>query len=119
MPHWRSMQDSDWLRAYDLQGKDYTVTIDKVVAGEVTGEKGKKSKKPVAFFRGAKKPLALNSTNCKTVARMYGTDTDQWVGKQITLFVSTTQKDGEELECIRIRPAIPRGKEQGDGQTAS
>lgn len=104
MPHWRSMQDSDWLRAYDLQGKDYTVTIEKVVAGEVTGEGGIKSKKPVAFFKGAKKPLALCATNCKTIARMYGNDTVEWVGKQITLFCTTTRaKSGEETECIRIR----------------
>lgn len=111
MPNWRSMQDSEWLRAYDLQGKDYTVTIDKVVAGEVTGDKGRKTKKPVAFFKGAKKPLALNSTNCKTIARMFGNNTDDWIGKQVTLFVSMTSKDGEELECIRIRPQAHRGND--------
>ncbi len=105
------MTDSDWLRAYDLQGKDYTVTIEKVVAGEVTGEKGKKTKKPVLFFKGAKKPLAANATNCKTIARMYGNDTSAWVGKAITLFVSTTQKDGEEMECIRVRPVTKEKSE--------
>lgn len=104
MPHWREMTDSDWLRAFDLQGKDVTVTVEKVVAGEVTGEKGKKSKKPVVFFVGKKKPLAMNSTNCKTVARMYGNNTEQWIGKSITLYTATTQKDGEEMPCIRIRP---------------
>lgn len=110
MAHWRSMTDSDWLRAYDLQGKDFTVTIDRVVAGEVTGEKGKVTRKPVLYFRGAKKPLAANSTNCRTIARMYGNDCDAWAGKQVTLFVSTTKKDGEEMECIRIRPVVPGRK---------
>ncbi len=110
--HWRAMTDSDWLRAYDLQGKDYTVTIEKVVAGEVTGEKGKKTKKPVLFFRGAKKPLAANATNCKTIARMYGNDTGAWVGKAVTLYVAMTSKDGEEMECIRIRPSVPKGADQ-------
>lgn len=110
MPHWREMTDSDWLRAFDLQGRDCTVTIERVEAGELVGEKGRKTKKPVAFFAGKSKPLALNATNCKTIARMYGTKTEGWHGKRITLFCSVTTKDGEETPCIRIRPEVPQDK---------
>ncbi len=111
MPHWREMTESDWLRAFDLQGRDVTVTIEKVVAGEVTGEKGKKSKKPVLYFKGKNKPLAANATNCKTIARMYGNDTNAWLGKAITLYTAMTQKDGEEMPCIRVRPTAAKGNE--------
>lgn len=109
MSHWRAMTDSEWLRSFDLQGRDVTVTIDKVVAGEVTGENGRVNKRPVLYFRGKGKPLAANATNCKTIARMYGNDTREWVVKRVTLFPATTKaKSGEMVDCLRIRPEIPK-----------
>lgn len=112
MPHWREMTDSDWLRAFDLQGRDVTVIIEKIDPGEVTGEGGKKSRKPVAHFKSKTKPLALNATNCKTIARMYGNKTEEWLGKAITLYPTVTQKGGEETPCIRVRPSAPGRKEE-------
>lgn len=104
------MVDRDYMFAFDLQGKDVTVTIDRVVAGELTGQGGRKSKKPLCYFRESKsgKPLALNATNCKTIAAMYGNDTDGWVGKRVTLYPTTTQMGGETMECIRVRPQVPK-----------
>ncbi len=112
MPHWREMTESDWLRAFDLQGRDVTVTIEKVVPGEVTGEGGKKSKRPVVYFKGKNKPLALNATNCKTIARMFGNETNAWAGKAITLYPTVTQKGGEETPCLRVRPAAAKGNQE-------
>jgi len=110
MAHWKSMMDRDFMYAFDLQGKDVTVTIDRVVAGELTGQGGRKSKKPLCYFKESKsgKPLALNSTNCKTIAALYGHDTDAWVGKPITLYPTKTQMGGEEMDCIRVRPSAPK-----------
>lgn len=112
MPHWKSMTDRDWLFAFDLQGKDVTLTIERVEAGNVSGTGGKKTRKPVVHFKEGqnKKPLALAVTNCKTIAGMYGNDTDAWVGKRITLFPTTTTFGGETVECIRVRPNIPTAK---------
>ena len=119
MVHYRSLYDgSDFLFAFDLLGKDQTVTIEKVVAGEVSGEKGRKSKKPIVSFVGAKKRLALNKTNGKTIAAMYGTDTEQWTGKRVTLFPTTTDFGGETVECIRCRPnRPPEPRNTGKGAT--
>lgn len=110
--HWKSLMDRDFMYAFDLQGKDVTVTIDRVVGGELTGPGGKKSKKPLCYFRESKsgKPLALNSTNCKCIAGLYGNDTDAWIGKRITLWPTTTQMGGETVDCIRVRPKVPSGK---------
>lgn len=112
MGHWKSLMDRDFMYAFDLQGKDVTVTIDRVVGGELTGPGGKKSKKPLCYFRESKsgKPLALNATNCKCIAQLYGNDTDEWIGKRITLYPTTTQMGGETCDCIRVRPKIPAGK---------
>lgn len=106
------MMDREYMFAFDLQGKDVTVTIDRVTAGELTALGGRKSRKPLCYFREGreKKPLALNATNCKAIAAMYGNDTADWVGKRITIYPTTTQMAGETVECIRVRPGVPTGK---------
>lgn len=106
----RTFFDSNYITAFDLLGHDVTVTIDKVVGGEVVGEGGKKAKKPIMYFVGKKKPLALNKTNMKAIHKMYGTfDRHQLAGKRVTLFPTTCQRSGETVECVRIRPMIPKG----------
>lgn len=109
MPHWKSMMHRDYLFAFDLQGRDCTVTIAKVTGGEITGDGGKKTKKPICSFKESRdgRPLALNATNCKTIAAMYGNDTAAWAGKRITIYPTTTNFGSEVRECIRVRPGVP------------
>lgn len=111
MPDFRMMFDKDYLYAYMLQGKEWTLEIERVLGGEITGEGGKKSKKPICWFKGRKKPLALNVTNCKTIASMYGVRTEEWIGKKITIYPSTTEFGNKgTVDCIRVRQGIPRGQ---------
>jgi len=105
------MMERDFLYAFDLQGKEWTLTIKEVKAGTVIGDGGKKSKKPVCWFEKSEKPLALNSTNCKAIASMYGNDVSVWVGKPVTLFPTTTRFGSETVDCIRIKVAKPKGSE--------
>lgn len=114
MAHFKSFFDRDYIYAFDLNGKDVTVEISKVVQGELTGSGGRKARKPVAYFKGKEKGLALNSTNCKTIAALYGNDTTAWVGKRITLYPTTTTMGGDTVECIRVRPRAPNGNAKTD-----
>jgi len=109
--HYKKMfDDKEHLYAFDLDGREVTVQIDKCFAGELAGEKGRKSKKPMLKFVGKEKKLAINKTNGKTIASLYGTDTDGWAGKWITIYPTTTDFGGETVDCIRIRPQVPQGK---------
>ena len=115
MPDVRTMFQKDYLYAFHLDGKDCTVTIERVAQGAVPGRdkatgKETKTKKPLVFFKGKEKPLALNITNVKTIAGMYGFRTEDWLGKRITLFPTTCEAFGKTEECIRIRPKIPSDK---------
>jgi len=115
MPDYRSFFDRDYIAAFDLNGKDQTVTISKVEGRTLTGNNGRKDKKPVIFFEGREKGLALNKTNSKTIASMYGNNTDTWVGKSLTLYPTTTSSPEGTVDCIRIRPKAPApGKEKTD-----
>lgn len=110
MAHWRTaMEDKDFLFAFNLDGKEFTLTIRSVAGGVITGDKGKTNKKPIATFVETPKKLALNTTNCKTIQAIYGTgDMAAWSGKRITLYPTVTQMGGETVDCIRVRPVVPQ-----------
>src|SRR5882672_6382643 len=87
----RTLFDRDYIGAFDLQGRDVTVTIIKVIGGELTAMGGRKSKKPILYFEAKDKGMITNKTNAKTIATMYGNFTEGWIGKRITLFVSQSR----------------------------
>lgn len=110
MPDFRTMYEKDFIFAFDLDGRDVTATIERVIAGELTGTGGKKAKKPIVYFKGSPKGLALCVTNGRTIAALYGNKTEAWVGKRITMFPTTTQFGGAVVDCIRIRNSVPSSK---------
>jgi hypothetical protein len=103
----RSFYDKKFIYAFDLQGKDVTLTIARVVRGELTNRQGKE-KKPIVYFEGTEKGLGLNATNRETIASIVGGyNVKDWVGKRITLYPTTTQFGKQTVECIRVRPTAP------------
>lgn len=105
---YRSMFDREYIGAWDLQGRDLVVEISRVEAGTLTGSGGRKNKKPIVHFKGKERGLALNKTNAKTIATLYGNDTTQWIGKRITIYPTTTTFGSEQMDCIRVRPTKPQ-----------
>lgn len=106
MPHWRSLgPDPRYLAAYQLNGKEVTVTIDRVVSERVTGSNGKTDTCRVMYFQGAKLPFICNVTNGTVCAKLYGSDTDAWKGKPITLYPTTIvdRITKETIDCIRFK----------------
>ena len=104
--HWKRLMNPDYIGAYWLpEGEDVTVTIDHVVREMITGTGGKKEECTVAHLKGVK-PFILNATNSKTIAKLYGPYIEDWAGKRITLYASTTKMAGDTVECLRIRPQV-------------
>jgi hypothetical protein len=102
---YRALFERDYLAAWELKGKDVTVTIDKVEPREMRVEGGAKMWKPVVFFVGKRKGLVLNITNAATIAALHGDDTDGWIGRPITLFAEKTTLKNKQVEGIRVRGA--------------
>lgn len=106
--HWKRLINPDYLGAYSLPvGQDMTVVIESVGKEIVIGTGGKKDECTVARIQG-NKPMILNNTNCKTIAKLYGAYIEDWTGKPITLFASTTKLAGDTVECLRIRPVVAK-----------
>jgi hypothetical protein len=111
--HWKLMMDRDFIGAADLRGQDRTLTIKSVTAGDLPIPDSKKTqRKPVISFEETPKKLALNSTNGKTIAALYGPLTVAWAGKRVTLFPTTAKFKGKEVEAVRIRDVVPAPKGQ-------
>jgi hypothetical protein len=110
--HWKMLINPDYIGAYALPpGQDLTVTIESVSREIVTSTGGKKEECTVARLKGHK-PLILNVTNSKSIARLYGPYIEDWAGKPITLYASTTKLAGEMVECVRIRPQVVQQQPQ-------
>ncbi len=101
--HYKLLFPSDYVGAHDLGGEDKTVTVAKVSVQELTMQGGATEQKPVVEFSDAKKKLVLNKTNAAIVAKLHGTNTDDWVGKRITLYPTKTKCGRDVVDCIRVR----------------
>lgn len=108
--HWKRLINPDYIGAYAIpEGEDLTVKIDYVQVEEVTGSQGKKDVCSVMHLVG-EKPMILNVTNSKSIAKLYGPYIEDWRGKLVTLYASTTRLAGETVECLRIRPQVAERK---------
>lgn len=105
--HWKQLVNPNYLGVYSLpDGQDMTVIIDSVSREMVVQAGGKKEECTVAKIKG-NKPMILNRTNCKTIAKLYDSPyIEDWAGKQITIFASTTKLAGDIVECLRVRPVV-------------
>jgi len=107
MSHFMKMYDSRFVGSWDLEGKgEATVTIASVSVVEVHNpENQEKENKPALTFTKGTKGLILNKTNAKAIAAIHGTDTDNWIGKDIVLYATTCKAFGKQVECIREKAA--------------
>ena len=101
------MYPSKYVAVEDLRGRDINVTISRVVPEKLKTNDGKTKKAWLIYFEKADKPLICNVTNARTIARLYGTEAEQWIGKRITLYPTTCEAFGQTTTCIRIRDRAP------------
>ena len=101
------VDNSKYLRASDLIGKERNVTIAGVTRGEFTSDTGAKTVKPVVEFNDGSQALVLNKTNLAALEMMFGTDMDRWAGQTIRLYGDRVPFRGKIVDTIRIsRPKV-------------
>lgn len=89
---------SKYLKAADLQGRQVTVTIDRAEQDKLGDDT-----KLIVYFQGKEKGLVCNKTNANNIAAIYGQDTDDWRGCEITLFEAMVDFQGKTVPSIRVR----------------
>ena len=113
---YRLLFPSLYLGAHDLQGKDVTLTIRRVVVEELKTERGSE-KKPICYFEETRpkaektgdkeKRIVLNKTNATSIAALHGNEIDEWGGKKVTFYPTQAQAFGKIVDCIRVREEVP------------
>ena len=114
-------RDSEYLGAEDIDpGSEPVLTIDHIYNGMVTLQRGKENKDVITFKEervpGIKnvRPLIVNSTNRKTLRKIYKAVTaENLEGKRIQLYLDPNVRDpstGDKVDGIRIRPKVPSAK---------
>lgn len=92
---------------YDLPGQEITVTIKSIVDEQVINN-GQKEGCTVAHFVENCKPMILNLTNKKTLAKLYKTkDSAKLAGKRITIGYEKVKAFGKISDALRIRNIVP------------
>jgi len=108
--HYKKLINPEYLGEYEFQpGEEKLVTIKAIDVNEITGTGGKKEDRPVMHFHEQVKPLILNSTNFKTLTKLFQSPyIEDWAGRQITLYGDPTVKFGGEIVGgVRIRRELP------------
>lgn len=98
MPNINDAFPSKYLKASDLQGRQVTVKMDRADY-EVIGD----DRKLILYFQGKDKGMVLNKTNANNISFIYGPNTDDWNGAEITLFEAMVDFQGKTVPAIRVR----------------
>lgn len=98
------MIESKYLKQSDIED-EATVTVAKVGKANVAREGDEPEYKWLIKFEEFKKPMVLNSTNIKRLARACNSDdTDNWAGKKVVLYVDPdVEFGGNVVGGLRIR----------------
>ena len=109
---WREFFKSDFLSSWDFEpGEKRNLTIKGFARKDVPIPESsrKDSKLTISFAEAGVKPMVLNATNCKTMAKLSGSKhVEDWVGSRITVYTVKTKLKGEEVDGLRIMPTSPQ-----------
>lgn len=114
MPHWRTLIPGKYLtkrhKVFGDGEKDCAVTI-KDISQAAFDRRGEADYKALLSFTDQTiPPFGANVTCCNQIEKMYGGNFQDWIGKQITLYVNPdVEYGGETVGGIRVR-VIVNGK---------
>lgn len=92
---------SKYIKAADLRGQEVPVIISNVVMEQMQDRD--KTSKPIVYFQGKNKGLVLNKTNSNAISVIYGDETSDWIGREITLCSVMVEFQGNMTPAIRVK----------------
>lgn len=111
--HWKNFLDKNYLGSHNLEpGEEMLLTIAKFEGEEmvqkIDGKKDEKVAKQVLYFKEPVPKMILNITNGNTIASLYGSHPEGWIGKQIQVYAASVKAFGKTQDALRIRDFVPR-----------
>lgn len=109
--NWKKFMDKDYFGSWDIEDTDLILTIKEIKLEKIKNpQTQEEAEKPICYWiENDYKPLVLNSTNCKTIQKVYDSPyIEDWCNRKIALFKTNVSAFGDMVECVRIRPYVPR-----------
>jgi len=105
LTHWKKLTNPTYIGAHDLTpGQELKITLESVSNEMVSGPDGKQEQCVVAKIKGAKKPMILNKTNMKIIAKLLESNyVEDWAGKSIIIYAAKVKAFGELVEALRVK----------------
>lgn len=108
LTHWKKLTNPKYLGSHDFApGQEVKVIIEKIENVDIELFNGKKTEMKncnLAYFKGAKKPMILNTENMKLITKSLGTPyVEQWQGKEIILHVVSVSAFGSMVDAVRVK----------------
>lgn len=105
-------KNPNYLGSWDLEempNREVTLTIDKIVDEKVIAAGNSETCTVCYWTDNGYKPMILNITNKKTLAKLYKTkDTDKLKGKSVVIGIEKVKAFGDIHDALRIRPRVPQ-----------
>lgn len=102
MPKVSEMIQSKFLRKEDIDD-ELLVTVKVVELEEMPGDGDER--RWVIYFKELPKGLVLNVTVIRTLESAFGADSDDWIGRKVTIYVDHgVSFKGKVVGGLRLRP---------------
>lgn len=106
--HYRALLKGEYITAAEFGSAEPTLTIGAVKLVKLEQEDGRQKSKGVIYFSDAKDPergWVLNRTNLELLAAMLGSETQNWIGRRVTLCAQNVRLGKETTLGIRVKGA--------------
>ena len=98
-----------YLGSWDCTEGELILTIADFKEEVIEGDKGRKERKCIMYFAEKDvRPMVVNLTNRKMLAKLYHTtDSNKLKGKLVKIGTEKVRAFGAEHDALRIRPVVP------------
>lgn len=109
-----------FVKAEHLKGAPVIATVEEVFETELTNSDGKTEDKPVIRFaepvcEHGPTELVLSKGRLEAVIEAMGTtDTNQWIGKRITIYPDKLRAFGKFVDMVVVKPVLASPHELTD-----
>lgn len=104
--HFKKLRNPSYIGSYELMvgtnSVELNVTIERSVKEMV--QNGDKKEEAMVIYLKGHKPMIVNSTNAKNISKALNSPyIEDWVGKDITLYVAKIRAFGENVDALRVK----------------
>jgi hypothetical protein len=104
--HFKKLRNPSYIGSYELMvgngSVELNVTIERATKEMV--QNGDKKEEAMVIYLKGHKPMIVNSTNAKNISKALNSPyIEDWVGKEITLYVAKIKAFGEHVDALRVK----------------